>query len=59
MSTKNKIWTLWQTRNKEQRTREEVIYLADEAWAIGLRLSRNQNTHYQMVMDLVRFTLRD
>ncbi|MFJ5375230.1 hypothetical protein ACIPTP_22145 [Pectobacterium versatile] len=59
MSTKNKIWTLWQTRNKEQRTREEVIYLADEAWAIGLRLSRNQNTHYQMVMDVVRFTLRD
>ncbi|MFJ5491655.1 hypothetical protein ACIPT9_10295 [Pectobacterium carotovorum] len=59
MSTKNKIWTLWQTRNKEQRTREEVIHLADEAWAHGLRLSRNQNTHYQMVMDVVRFTLRD
>ncbi|MFJ5317508.1 hypothetical protein [Pectobacterium versatile] len=58
MSTKNKIWTLWQTRNKEQRTREEVIHLDDEAWAIGLRLSPNQNTHYQMVMDLVRFTLK-
>lgn len=59
MNTQAEIRKLWHTREAQQRTGEEAIRLADEAWANGLRLSRNQNTHYQMVMDLVRFTLRD
>ncbi|MEQ9927957.1 hypothetical protein [Pectobacterium parvum] len=58
MNTQHEIRKLWQTREAQQRTGEEAIRLADDAWAQGLRLSRYQHTHYQLVMDLVRREIR-
>lgn len=58
MNVRNKIWILWQSENYRQRTGDEAETLAREAWAQGLRLSSNENTHYQLVMEMVRFSLR-
>ncbi|MBN3263030.1 hypothetical protein [Pectobacterium brasiliense] len=58
MNTQDEIWKRWQTREAQQRTGEEAIRLADDAWAQGLRLARHQHTHYQLVMDLVRWDIR-
>ncbi|KFX11056.1 hypothetical protein KCQ_05216 [Pectobacterium atrosepticum ICMP 1526] len=58
MNTRHEIRKLWHTREAQQRTGEEAIRLADDAWAQGLRLSRHQHTYYQLVMDLVRRDIR-
>ncbi|WP_406642763.1 hypothetical protein [Pectobacterium brasiliense] len=58
MNTQDEIWKHWQSREPQQRSGEEAIRLADEARSLGLRLSRHQHTHYQLVMDLVRWDIR-
>ncbi|MFM1284669.1 hypothetical protein [Yersinia enterocolitica] len=54
MNKKNEIWKLWQSRDEQQRTGHEAEKLADEAWSLGLRLALHPQTHYQLVMELVR-----
>lgn len=59
MNQQNKIWKLWQSRDEQQRTGQEAEKLADEAWALGLRLDRHPDRHYQLVMALVRWDIRE
>ncbi|GKW03126.1 hypothetical protein ACS91J_03290 [Pectobacterium carotovorum] len=58
MNTQDEIWKRWQSREIHQRTSEEAVRLAEETWSLGLRLSRHQHMHYQLVMDVVRWDIR-
>lgn len=50
MNTQDEIWKRWQSREAQQWIGEEAIQLVEEAWSLGLRLSRHQHTHYPLVM---------
>jgi len=52
MSIKDEIFTQWMLSDENNRTGSEAEKMSNEVWDIGLRLNRNKNTHYQLVMDL-------
>ncbi|HBT2490114.1 TPA: hypothetical protein MBD98_004494 [Klebsiella aerogenes] len=45
------------SRSPEQRTGEEVLKFADECRTEGLRLDTSLSNHYQLIMDVVRWSL--
>lgn len=51
---KDQIYAKWLLRPAELRHSSHVESFADELWGSGLRLSRNANTHYQLVMEAIR-----
>lgn len=53
MNVYNEILKLWQSREINERTGSDAVKVADIAWEQGLRLHRNQHTHYQHVMHLL------
>ncbi|MBP2170740.1 hypothetical protein J2125_003932 [Erwinia toletana] len=57
MSNADEIYRIWTLRDKDSRTVNDAEKLADESWAMGLRLHRNRNTHNQLVMQSVRSRL--
>lgn len=57
MKIQDEIYKMWMLRDQEHRIGNEAERLSDEAWDNDLQLNRNKNTHYQLVMQLVRRTL--
>jgi hypothetical protein len=55
----HEIQQRWDARPPERRRAADGMEFADEMWVEGLRLAGDQHTHYQHVMDLVRFRTSD
>ncbi len=44
------------SRAPEQRAGEEALKFSDECWAEGLRLAASQANHYQLIMNMIRWS---
>ena len=54
-----RITSMWLSRPDGQRRQSDTEPFTSEVWYAGLRLAKNQNTHYQHVMNLIRFLVKD
>lgn len=48
------VYSRWMERPPDQRNLSDVISFRDDMRAEGIRLSKSQAAHYQMVMSVVR-----
>lgn len=55
--TRQDIGARWLvSRAPEQRTGEEAVKFSDECWAEGRRLTASQANHYQLIMNMIRWS---
>lgn len=54
-----RITAMWLSRPDGGRRQSDTESFTSEVWDAGLRLAKNQNTHYQHVMNLIRFLVKD
>ena len=50
----DQVYAQWISRIGDEREASHAEAFADELWEAGLRLSREPNTHYQLVMGIIR-----
>ena len=50
----SQVYARWADLSTVQRTGSGAIKSSDELWLEGLRLSKNQSLHYQLVMNIIR-----
>lgn len=49
-----RIFSMWMSRPEGMRRENDTERFTREVWDEGLRLSRSENNHYQLVMELIR-----
>lgn len=55
----DQVYALWRSRPPERRKDYHAEQFSDELWASGLRLAKNQLTHYQHTMATIRGAMED
>ena len=48
------VYTQWASKPLDQRTTNDTEQFTDDLWAHGPRMGATQETHRQMVMDVIR-----
>ncbi|MCW1877218.1 hypothetical protein OMR58_22475 [Erwinia sp. INIA-01] len=58
-SIEREIMKRWLDQHEDKRAGSDAERVAQEAWDLHLRLAKHEHTHYQLVMDLVRWSVRE
>lgn len=53
------IVSMWLSRPDSKRTQNDTEPFANEMWDAGLQMERHPHIHYQHVMELIRFLVKD